>query len=483
MLHVGDSSRAIRVRDDGEIVRVKVSTLVCAVLMAAASVAGSTSPFVAMRADLDSLAADGAMTAANLVIQIAPQDRKKVGERVWLRAELNRGSRIAAQLSEAAKFDEAGRTIVRVSWPPGRYELKVEIENAAGVGGFVVVPVEIPDFEDASGVEQESDRVDQPNRESPNPVDSAESTSENTEESPRLGAIEAESGTWENTPTEASAGSSIRKNVSSQNPAAGPEVDRSRWQGEMTVLLTSLNRPVSGVAVSDLQVRVNSAPAEVVGLYGDGESPLSLGIAVSGPALTNVPELRAHLGRAALFPSGPRDGVFLISGGKVPEIGLRWGQDIAGASEAFSKASRFGECNLASLVDESLMQFDTRLGRQVIVLATEGRDTASRDEWKACLSAAESSGIPILVVAYESAEMKSKTRQRLKDLARLSGGKSYVVRDPSMLKMVFDHFADLIDSASLLRFRSDARRGESALKVKIESDLPSLTVLHSNRVR
>ena len=118
---------------------VALATLLLGLLSIAAG------PPVALRVELEPTGADGDRTTMSVTIQVAPEDRARVGRDVWVQGELLAHGERVDRLARALDLDERGQARFEVAWLPGEYELRVEIRGAKrdGTGawaGRVTIP-------------------------------------------------------------------------------------------------------------------------------------------------------------------------------------------------------------------------------------------------------------------------------------------------------------------------------------------------------
>jgi len=120
--------------------RIAVTVLLAAVTAMAASP-------IAMRVDVEPVRAAGDKTTMAVTVQVAPEDRSRVGTDAWIQGELRqRGARVE-RLARAVDLDENGRARIEIDWPPGEYELQIEIEGEKRRGiGVWIRRVTVPDM-------------------------------------------------------------------------------------------------------------------------------------------------------------------------------------------------------------------------------------------------------------------------------------------------------------------------------------------------
>ena len=123
-------------------------TVLAGVLLAAAP--------LGVRVEVQSLGRGGAGTVVGVVIQVAPEDRARSGERIALSVELLRGSQLLDQGSSVVELSADGSALVYREWPSGEGEVRVRIASLDGSAegswrGPVVVPVEETPFAPPEG--------------------------------------------------------------------------------------------------------------------------------------------------------------------------------------------------------------------------------------------------------------------------------------------------------------------------------------------
>ncbi len=84
-------------------------------------------------------------TVMGIVVQVAPEDRQRAGERVRLVTTLAAGDDLVDRQSAVVELADDGSAMVYREWKPGAYELRVAVAAVDGdVGGMWVGAVEVP---------------------------------------------------------------------------------------------------------------------------------------------------------------------------------------------------------------------------------------------------------------------------------------------------------------------------------------------------
>jgi hypothetical protein len=114
-------------------------------LLAVIGVAASAP--VAMRVEMAVLQELDGDTLVALTLQVAPEDRSRIGANAMVETELMHGAVDVAPQLWAVKLEDDGSARIEIAWPPGEYELRVTIASPSGSdSGLWVGKVNIPRF-------------------------------------------------------------------------------------------------------------------------------------------------------------------------------------------------------------------------------------------------------------------------------------------------------------------------------------------------
>jgi Ca-activated chloride channel family protein len=123
-------------------------------LMVAAAAAAA--PPLALRVEVQPLGRGPGGTVVGIVIQVAPEDRARAGDRIRVGVSLLRGERVVDRGEAVVGLEQDGSAMIYREWPPGEGEVRVAVASLEGTAtggwvGKVVVPVETTPFEPTSG--------------------------------------------------------------------------------------------------------------------------------------------------------------------------------------------------------------------------------------------------------------------------------------------------------------------------------------------
>jgi hypothetical protein len=348
---------------------------------------------LAMRVDVrpTAIIADG--TEMTLEVQVAPQDRSRIGRQARMRVKLDRHSKTVVHVLSDIDFDTNGITRKKFTWPPGAYELTLTIENLHGAElGLWVHSIEVPESLNQVSASKQ-----------PKPTEESTTVEPDTTPPPPK--------TQSTTLTGGAAGGVT------QEPAKIPEKPRTT-----TAPLEQKHIP----AVETL----SPVPEHL------GQTPAidpSLGMAPNTePTLAAQATDDAPVERPVIQPSGPVFALVLDIDPADAEIADRTA-DLRGAIER-----RLGDLTAVIIqpgasdptlgINQGLEILRSLSDARAIVLITDGRRTASRSDWKNSAASTLSAGIPIFVFGLWNDQFDPGTRRQLSRLAEKNGGRSYVLQ-------------------------------------------------------
>jgi len=240
--------------------------------------------FLALRVEVAPLRAEGVGTVVEVVVQVAPEDRARVGRTAWLQGALTRGETTVVRLARGVDLDEQGRVRLEMVLEPGTYGLRVELKSGQGQGtGLWQGTVEVPRVEPGAALPQAAAPVVAGAATAPTPgpsgsVASAEPPPEPRSEAPAEGEPEAAAGAGR---TEEAADSTR----AAAQPAASPAPSPTEVAGApaaaapVAVAATSGTAPrgVEPPSASGTAARIETpAVAEAAGVLPPASAPAAV---------------------------------------------------------------------------------------------------------------------------------------------------------------------------------------------------------------
>jgi VWFA-related protein len=116
---------------------------ILALLLMIPGAAGALDPPIALSVEAETLGRGMEGTVVGVVIQVAPEDRKRLGSRIRLITTLSRDGDIIDRQSAVATLESDGTAMLYKEWPVGVYQLNVELKSMDGpVSGIWIGDVE-----------------------------------------------------------------------------------------------------------------------------------------------------------------------------------------------------------------------------------------------------------------------------------------------------------------------------------------------------
>jgi Ca-activated chloride channel homolog len=187
--------------------------------------------------------------------------------------------------------------------------------------------------------------------------------------------------------------------------------------------------PVTGLTKEDFVVRENGQPQQVT-TFSEGEFPLAAAIALdrSFSMAKNLLAVAKSAARVFLGELRPADESMIIGIGSQVEVIAPRSTDRAAQYAALNRLDAFGTTSLHDAIVSALDSMQDAKGRRALVLLSDGDDRFSNAKASEVLARARRSDVLIYPIAL------GRERPSLfAELAALTGGRSFHVRDPKKL--------------------------------------------------
>jgi VWFA-related protein len=218
----------------------------------------------------------------------------------------------------------------------------------------------------------------------------------------------------------------------------------SRTQGVIVdVLVTERNRPVTGLAAADFELRDNGV-LQTVDAAEISDAPLNAVLALDTSGSTAGQRLVDLRAASAAFVNGlrPRDRVALTTFNHAAAARVPLGESFAAVDAALDRLKPGGETGILDGVYVALITTLAEPGRSLVVVFTDGGDTAS---WLVPDEVVESARRSNAVV-YTVAAGHARQWPVLTDLADVTGGRRIDLESGEDVRRQFERI--------LLEFRS-----------------------------
>jgi len=251
--------------------------------------------------------------------------------------------------------------------------------------------------------------------------------------------------------------------LSGQQPAFSSKVEVVR----VDVLVTDRGKPIAGLKAADFEILDNGVP-QTVDLVSYEQIPLNviLGFdmsdSVAGEKLENLRRASASV----LGGLKKEDQAALVTFSHVVLLGSPLTNDVQKVKSALDEVGGIGETALIDGTFASIMLGESDAGRALLIVFSDGVDTASWLTAESVLNTAKRSD----VVAYAVAVKSGAKPDFLRDLASFTGGRLFEVEKTANLEATFLEILDEFRHRYLVSYtpRGVAKDGWHRLDVKVQ---------------
>jgi Ca-activated chloride channel family protein len=242
---------------------------------------------------------------------------------------------------------------------------------------------------------------------------------------------------------------------------------------------------VPGLEKSDFHVFENGAPQEVTHFSRDPE-PIALSILLDTSA-SMAPKLKAAQEAAVGFTHrlGAHDVAQVIDFDDRANVVQTFTQDRAALERAIRRTEANGSTALYIAIYVALndlrqihVQAGEEVRRQAIVLLSDGEDTSSPIDYDQVLDQAKRSGVGVWAIGLKSktdpsAHEYSGSESDLRKISQATGGRAFVVTDPSQLTAIYQRIADELANQYVLAYTpTDKKHDGTWRSVVVKVDRP-----------
>ncbi len=205
----------------------------------------------------------------------------------------------------------------------------------------------------------------------------------------------------------------------------------------------------------------NGAPQPIVS-FESGSSDLSCAILLdtTGSMTGSLPKVKSAIYRLIdAFRESDWMAVYGFSAGM--ELLQEFTREKAAAKKAVARTRAEGSTALFDSIARVTGEVSKRSGKKALVVFTDGDDNASVLNAPRAVERAKRLGIPLYTAAAGEALQTPALVRELKDLAALTGGKSYAITDLSKVSAIFDDIARQLQHTYFLAYKPpDTQNGD-----------------------
>ncbi len=142
-------------------------------------------------------------------------------------------------------------------------------------------------------------------------------------------------------------------------------------------------------------------------------------------------------------------------------------RDKAAAKRALLRNRAGGRTALFDMLTNITMDIAGRSGKKAVLAFTDGDDNASVLTAQRAVESARKSGIPIYTVAQGEAHNSQALMKRLREIAKLTGGRSYGTNNPHQAAQIFRDISMELQHTYLIAYKPPASHGGGWHQIKI----------------
>ena len=251
--------------------------------------------------------------------------------------------------------------------------------------------------------------------------------------------------------------------ASGQQPAFSSKVEAVR----VDVLVTDKGKPITGLKAADFEILDNGVPQQI-DLVSYEQIPLNviLGFdmsdSVAGDKLDNLRRASASI----LGGLKKEDQAALVTFSHVVLLGSPLTSDVQKVRSALDEVGGIGETALIDGTFASIMIGESDAGRALLIVFSDGVDTASWLTAESVLNTAKRSD----VVAYAVAVRSGAKPEFLRDLTSFTGGRLFEVEKTENLEATFLEILEEFRHRYLVSYtpRGVRKDGWHRLEVKVK---------------
>jgi Ca-activated chloride channel family protein len=242
------------------------------------------------------------------------------------------------------------------------------------------------------------------------------------------------------------------------NPQAPPEPPlvfraESRMVEVYATVLDRKGKYLDGLPRETFQISDNGVP-QPIAAFENNTAELSCAILLdtTGSMRDSLPTVKNAISRL-IDEYRDQDSVAVYGFSNTLDLLQDFTRDKAAAKRAVMRTRAAGQTALFDAITRVTMQIGSRTGKKAVVVFTDGDDNASVLNSQRVVEQAKKSGIPVYTVAQGEARHSDTLMNRLKDIASLTGGKTYGVRDAHEAAQIFQDVSAELQHTYLLSYR------------------------------
>ena len=223
---------------------------------------------------------------------------------------------------------------------------------------------------------------------------------------------------------------------------------------------------VSGLTAEDFRIFEDGRPQKLEKFELVNNLPLTVGLALDTSGSMSNALYEAQLAAAGFLDEivTRRDRCFALGFADRPFLLMPPTNDVDAVARSLEGLQADGFTALHDALVHALYYFRGVRGRKALVLLSDGDDTASNLVFAQALEYARYSGVVIYTIGLEVGNFDLGIRDKLKELAKETGGRSFFIKKAADLAGVYQAIENELRSQYLLAYASDRQSQETAYR-------------------
>jgi VWFA-related protein len=252
-------------------------------------------------------------------------------------------------------------------------------------------------------------------------------------------------------------------------PQQTPTVFRTeaRMVEVYATVLDHKGRYIDGIPQEHFRISDNGQPQSITAFEGNAAGlTCAILLDTTGSMRDSLPTVKNSISRL-IDEFRDEDSVAIYGFSTSLDLLQDFTHDRAAARRAVMRTRAAGMTALFDALAHVTLDIGARSGKKAVVVFTDGDDNASVLNAQRAVEGAKKSGIPLYTVAQGEARDSHALMNRLKEIARLTGGKTYGAKDAHEAAQIFQDISAELQHTYLLAYRPPEAKDDGWRQIQV----------------